>query len=251
MPSNPDGQGVLVNKRNGVRSSDTSCVKTPELFTRWSQFSVFHSIYSGTVEGFENRPWKYPTSANGYGPHTIQPTILLRHALVLYHYTAMHAGHLDGITVSYPLYFDHKHEEAYSFSSFELRDDHGACDTNTFRPIYHQSQECLRLRPKSVGYAWGPSFIVFPVTSWGDDVTGIAKQDVWAPPGRWVHFQTGKTLQGPKVYANETFAPDETPAYVKAGAVIPMQRYGSTATFLPYLFSHVPTDRFSRPTSSR
>ena len=27
--------------------------------------------------------------------------------------------------------------------------------------------------------------------------------------------------------------------------------YGSTATFLPYLFSHVPTDRFSRPTSSR
>lgn len=210
-----------------------------ELYTRWSQFAVFHSIYSGTVEGFENRPWKYPTSANGYGPQTIQQTILLRHALTAYHYTALHQqAHKAGITVTYPLYFDYpKHEAAYSFSSFELRDDHGTCDTNTFRPTYHQSEECLRLRPKSVGYAWGPSFVVFPVTTWSDNVTGIAQQDVWAPPGNWVHFQSGRTLTGPKVHANESFAPGEVPAYNKADSVVPMQRFGDTATTLSVVLS--------------
>jgi alpha-glucosidase (family GH31 glycosyl hydrolase) len=82
----PDPNGSIIPGG----ANDTSCVKTPELYTRWSQFAVFHSIYSGTVEGFENRPWKYPQSANGYGYPTIKQTILLRHALTAYHYTAMH-----------------------------------------------------------------------------------------------------------------------------------------------------------------
>jgi hypothetical protein len=133
--------------------------------------------------------------------------------------------------MSYPLYYDHPREEsAYDFARFELRDDRGVCDTNAFKPKYHQSLECLQLRPKSVGYGWGPSFIVFPVTFWSDRATGIAKQDIWAPPGTYVHFQSGRSLTGPRVYANETFGPDSIPAYAEANAVIPMQRFGSNAT---------------------
>ena len=225
----PDPNGTIIPGG----ANDTSCVKTSELFTRWSQFSVFHSIYSGTVEGLENRPWKYPNSGSGYGPASIQQTILLRHALTLYHYTALRQAHLDGVTVSHPLYYDNPKEDvAYRFSDFELRDEENHCDQNSFKPTYHQSAECLQLRPKSVGYAWGLDFIVYPVTFWSNTSTGIALQDVWAPPGTHVHFQSGRSLKGPRVYTNESFAPESIPAYVKAGAVIPMQRFGSDATVL-------------------
>ena len=195
---------------------------------------MFHSIYSGTVEGLENRPWKYPSSGSGYGPATIKQTILLRHALTLYHYTALRQqAHLEGVTVSHPLYYDHpKEDDAYRFSNFELRDEENYCDQNRFKPTYYQSAECLQLRPKSVGYAWGPDFIVYPVTFWSNTSTGIALQDVWAPPGTHIHFQSGRSLKGPMVYPNESFAPDSIPAYVKEDAIIPMQRMGSDATVL-------------------
>jgi hypothetical protein len=235
----PDPNGTIVPGG----ANDTSCVKTSELFTRWSQFSVFHSIYSGTVEGLENRPWKYP-SGSGYGPATIKQTILLRHALTLYHYTALRQqAHLEGVTVSHPLYYDYpKEDDAYRFSNFELRDEENYCDQNRFKPTYYQSAECLQLRPKSVGYAWGPDFIVYPVTFWSNTSTGIALQDIWAPPGTHIHFQSGRSLKGPRVYSNESFAPDSIPAYVKAGAVIPMQRFGSDATVLGVVLADSDSD---------
>lgn len=92
----PDRNGSII-----PGGSDASCVKTSEVYTRWSQFAVFHSIYSGTVQNFENRPWKYPQTSNGYGWPTIKDTIMMRHQLQPYHYTQYRQqAHLQGVTVS-------------------------------------------------------------------------------------------------------------------------------------------------------
>ena len=63
--------------------------------------------------------------------------------------------------------------------------------------------------------------IVAPVATPLKTDTQLAKESVWLPPGMWIEWFTGTELQGP-AKVDRTFALEEIPVYVKAGAVIPM-----------------------------
>jgi len=62
--------------------------------------------------------------------------------------------------------------------------------------------------------------IVAPIATPVGDDTRLARKNVWLPPGTWIEWFTGTQLQGP-AKLERTFALDEIPVYVKAGAIIP------------------------------
>ena len=62
---------------------------------------------------------------------------------------------------------------------------------------------------------------------------GIAVQDVWIPPGDWVHWQNGKQLRGPQVYANQNFTLADVALYARLGAVVPLKDAGESARLAP------------------
>jgi alpha-glucosidase len=64
--------------------------------------------------------------------------------------------------------------------------------------------------------------IVAPITSPASRETGLATRTVWIPPGTWIEWFTGTQLQGPAT-TQRTFALNEIPVYVKAGAIVPSQ----------------------------
>jgi len=63
---------------------------------------------------------------------------------------------------------------------------------------------------------------VAPVTSPVDADTSVATRPVWLPPGTWVEWFSGATLDGPR-RVERAFGLDEIPVYAKAGAIVPMQ----------------------------
>ena len=67
-------------------------------------------------------------------------------------------------------------------------------------------------------YLFGDDILVAPITAPGKD--GYATLKVWLPEGDWYEWQTGTMLAGGRV-VERTFALDEYPVYVKAGAVLP------------------------------
>jgi len=68
-------------------------------------------------------------------------------------------------------------------------------------------------------YTLGRDVLVAPVAEPGTSPT----TDVWFPPGKWVDWFTGERLRGPALEQLETPL-DRMPVFVRAGAVVPMQR---------------------------
>ncbi len=65
-------------------------------------------------------------------------------------------------------------------------------------------------------YLFGPSLLVAPVT-----VQGATSRSMWIPPGRWMPFQGGDEVTGPKDLTAD--APlTEVPMFVPPGTIIPM-----------------------------
>jgi alpha-glucosidase len=64
--------------------------------------------------------------------------------------------------------------------------------------------------------------IAAPVTAPSDKTTGLATEKVWLPAGEWIECPTGKHLTGP-VTVERSFSIDQTPVYMRAGAIVPMQ----------------------------
>lgn len=52
---------------------------------------------------------------------------------------------------------------------------------------------------------------------------GYAVQDIWMPPGVWVHWQSGKQFRGPRLFVNQTFELAEIPFYARLGSIIPLK----------------------------
>ncbi len=163
----------------------------PELYTRWLQWGVFSPILRTHMTknpDAERRVWAFPEEY----AEVMRNSLLLRHSLIPYIYTAARETFETGISICHPLYYDYPDEQQ-------------AYDANT-----------------NGEYAFGKSLIVAPVTSPLDATSQLAKRTVWLPEGDWIEWSTGARFQGPKLL-ERSFRLDETPVYARAGAIIPMQ----------------------------
>jgi alpha-glucosidase len=162
---------------------------SPELFTRWVQFGAFSPIlrtHTTKNPDAERRIWAYPLEY----AKVMRDAYLLRYSLIPYLYTEARRTYDTGVAFFRPLYYDWPEApEAYEYTH---------------------------------GYVFGDSMIVAPITFPADTVTSLDAQRIWLPPGSWVEWFTGTTLEGP-AKTERRFALGEVPVYVKAGAIVPMQ----------------------------
>jgi alpha-glucosidase len=161
----------------------------PELYTRWVQFGAFSPIlrtHTTKNPDSERRIWAYPEPYSS----VLRSTFQLRYALEPYLYTEGRRTYDTGVAFFRPLYYDWPEEPA----------------------AYESKGE----------YLFGDQMLVAPVTAPADKASGLATEKVWLPTGEWIEWPTGKHLTGPAV-VGRSFSIDQTPVYLRAGAIVPMQ----------------------------
>ena len=161
----------------------------PELFTRWVQFGSFSPIlrtHTTKNPDSERRIWAYPEPYSAI----LRSTFQMRYALQPYLYTEARRTYDTGVAFFHPLYYDWPEEEAAYTSKGE--------------------------------YRFGDQMLVAPVTVAADKVSGLATEKVWVPKGEWIEWPTGKHFTGPAI-VERSFAIDQVPVYLNAGAIVPMQ----------------------------
>jgi len=162
----------------------------PELYIRWMQFGALSPVmrtHSAKSAGLKKEVWNFaPEHAD-----ILRNTIRRRYALAPYIYTMARKAYDEGISLCRPMYYEWPEaSEAYAFRN---------------------------------QYLFGDDILVAPVTALGKE--GYATVQVWLPEGKWYEWQTGTMLDGGRT-VERTFALDEYPVYVRAGAILPM--YGDT-----------------------
>jgi hypothetical protein len=161
----------------------------PELYTRWVQFGAFSPIlrtHTTKNPDSERRIWAYPEPYSSILRNTFQ----LRYAMEPYLYTEARRTYDTGIAFLRPLYYDWpESNEAYSSKG---------------------------------EYLFGDQILVAPVVTPADKTTGLATEQVWLPAGEWIEWPTGKHFTGP-TSMKRSFSIEQTPVYLKAGAILPMQ----------------------------
>ncbi len=161
----------------------------PELYTRWVQFGAFSPIlrtHTTKNPESERRIWAYPEPYSSVMRQTFQ----LRYSLQPYLYTEARRTYDTGVAFFAPLYYDWPEADA----AYQSRNE----------------------------YLFGDEMIVSPVTQPVDANSQLASEDVWIPQGEWIEWLTGRHLVGPAVL-KRSFAIDQIPVYVRAGAIVPMQ----------------------------
>lgn len=158
----------------------------PELYIRWMQFGALSPVmrtHSAKSAGLKKEVWNFaPEHAD-----ILRSTIRQRYALAPYIYTMARKAYDEGISLCRPMYYEWPEaSEAYAFRN---------------------------------QYLFGDDILVAPVTAPGKE--GYATVQVWLPEGKWYEWQTGTMLDGGRT-VERTFALDEYPVYVRAGAILPM-----------------------------
>ena len=163
-------------------------VVEPERYTRWIQFGIFSPIlrtHTTKNPNAERRIWAYPEPFSDI----MRGLYKQRYAMVPYIYTEGRRTYDTGVAFLHPLYYD-----------------------------WPEANEAYEMRNE---YVFGSQMIVNPIVEPGDKITGLAKQDVWIPKGEWIEKDTGTRFTGPlKVRRN--FSIEQTPVYVREGAIVPM-----------------------------
>ena len=161
----------------------------PEMYTRWMQYGVFSPIFR-THSSKDPRLMKEVWNFTGDYFDALQNAIRLRYDLAPYIYTMARKAYDTGISLCRPMYYDYpENEEAYSFKT---------------------------------EYMFGDDLLIMPVTA--PAVDNISTVKVWLPKGTdWYEWSTGTLLSGGQV-VERTFLLNEYPVYVKAGAIIPMNK---------------------------
>lgn len=161
----------------------------PELYLRWIQFGVFSPIlrtHATKDPNSERRIWAYPAEYAA----AMRDAYVLRYALIPYIYTAARTAYDTGISIIHPLYYDYPE----AAEAYEFKDE----------------------------YLFGSDMLVAPVVAAVNEKNLLATKSIWLPPGTWIEWFTGTRLKGPATI-ERTFALNEIPVYVKAGAIVPMQ----------------------------
>ena len=161
----------------------------PELYTRWVQFGVFSPIlrtHTTKNPDSERRIWAYPEPYSSI----LRSCFQWRYALQPYIYTEARRTYDTGVAFLRPLYYDWPEAgEAYT-----SKDE----------------------------YLFGDQMLAAPVVAPSDKVSGLATQKVWLTSGEWIEWPTGKHFNGPATI-ERSFSIEQTPVYLKAGAIVPMQ----------------------------
>ncbi len=161
----------------------------PELFTRWVEFGAFSPIlrtHTTKNPESERRIWAYPEPYSSI----LRATFQLRYALQPYIYTEARRTYDTGVAFLRPLYYDWPEaNEAY-----DNKDE----------------------------YLFGDQMLVSPIVTPGDKTSGLASEKVWLPKGEWIEWPTGKHFTGP-TSVDRSFSIEQTPVYLKSGAIVPMQ----------------------------
>jgi alpha-glucosidase len=161
----------------------------PELYTRWVQFGAFSPIlrtHTTKNPEAERRIWAYPEPYSS----ALRSAFQLRYALLPYIYTEARRTYDTGVAFFRPLYYDWPEEDA----------------------AYTNRNE----------YLFGDQMLAAPVVTPAEKASGLTTEKVWLPKGEWIEWPTGKHLTGP-VTVERSFSIDQTPVYLKAGAIVPMQ----------------------------
>ncbi len=183
----------------------------PELYTRWIQWGAFSPIlrtHTTKNPEAERRIWAYPPEYAA----AMRDAFLLRYALIPYIYTAARTAYDTGISICHPLYYDYSE----AAEAYEFKDE----------------------------YLFGSDMLVAPVATAVSEETRLATKSIWLPPGTWVEWFTGTRLQGP-AKIERSFALNEIPVYVKAGAIVPMQpkmRFAGEKPVDPLILTIFPGD---------
>jgi alpha-glucosidase len=194
-------------------------VVEPELYTRWVQFGAFSPIlrtHTTKNPDAERRVWAYPEPYSSI----LRSTFQLRYALEPYLYTEARRTYDTGVAFFRPLYYDWPEETA----------------------AYESKGE----------YIFGDQMLAAPVTAPADKISGLATEKIWIPQGEWVEWPTGKHLSGPATI-ERSFSIEQTPVYLRAGAIVPMQppmRYTGEKPVDPLILTIWPWERsFDGPRS--
>jgi len=163
----------------------------PELYTRWVEFGAFSPIlrtHTTKNPEAERRIWVYPEPYSS----VLRSTFQLRYALQPYIYTEARRTYDTGVAFFRPLYYDWPEDDAAYTSKGE--------------------------------YLFGDQMLAAPVVAPADKVSGLATEKVWLPKSdsAWIEVPTGKHLIGGTSF-ERSFSIDQTPIYVRAGAIVPMQ----------------------------
>ncbi len=161
----------------------------PELYTRWVQFGAFSPIlrtHTTKNADAERRIWAYPEPYSSI----LRSTFQLRYALLPYIYTEARRTYDTGVAFFRPLYYDYPEaDEAYTSKN---------------------------------EYLYGEQMLVSPVVAPADKASGLSSEKIWLPEGEWIEWPTGKHFTGPTT-VDRNFSIDQTPVYLKGGAIVPMQ----------------------------
>lgn len=158
----------------------------PELYIRWMQFGALSPIlrtHSTKNAGLKKEVWNFAPEYTSI----LHDVIRQRYELAPYIYTMAREAYETGLSLCRPMYYD-----------------------------YPEAKEAYEFRNQ---YMFGDQLLVAPITAPGTD--GYTTLKVWLPEGDWYEWQTGTMLHGGRTI-ERTFALDEYPVYVKAGAVLPM-----------------------------
>jgi alpha-glucosidase len=194
------GYGYWGHDLGGHMSPEGNDGSNGELYTRWMQCGVFTPIFrTHTTKDrrLERRIWKFADHFL-----TLREAFRLRYRLGPYIYTAARDAYDTGVSMCRPLYYDWPKEEA------------AYCATNSFM--------------------FGDSILVAPVSKPADELTQEAEIDVWLPKGTWYDVSKGEVVEGGKS-VTRGYRIEETPWFVKGGAIIPqypdsVNRYGRPGT---------------------
>jgi alpha-glucosidase (family GH31 glycosyl hydrolase) len=158
-----------------------------DLYARWIEFGTFSPLlrlHSAHANPREGN-MRMPWVYGSEGIALMRKYFTLRTQLIPYLYSYARRAHDESLPILRPLYLEYPDlDEAYRHS--------------------HE-------------YFFGEEMLVAPVL----DASG--NQAVYLPPGRWVDFFTGKRYEGGTTFTAH-YAVDETPVFVRQGALVPEQR---------------------------
>jgi len=166
----------------------------PELFVRWLQFGAFSPIFRThcSKSGDNSRyPWTFDSSPQQIVYSNLRKLSKLRQSLVPYLYTSARRAFETGLGVMLPLF--------YEWPQLDM--------------AYQREDE----------YLFGEHMLIAPITTpIVNSTLGLVNVTIDLPPGvTWVNFFSGDLHVGPKTF-ERNFTLSEMPAYVRAGAIIPM-----------------------------
>jgi hypothetical protein len=157
-----------------------------DLYARWIEFGTFSGILRmhSAHENPREGNLRMPWYYGRRGADLLRKYFTLRTQLIPYTYTYAWRAHQESLPILRPLYLEHPDlEEAYR----------------------HPHE-----------YFFGTELLVAPVLDPG------GRQTVWLPPGDWLGFFDGRHYQGGRTFTAQ-YAVEETPVFVRAGAIIPEQ----------------------------